>query len=285
MKNKTTMAIILGIILSLNAVSALTIDSVQTSKTDIQPGDRVSIRLDIENNLDSDADNVVVSLDLSMVPFAPYESSNQIMKDEVEEGESRNFEFELIADSDASSGTYKIPVNIDYEISDEVKTSSGLVSLIISARPQLDVSIEEAFVIKGRTSEISVRVVNSGLGEARLLSLNLQGVGGLKLLSGGSVYIGNIDSDDFDNADFTISADGTAPGTINLPVEIVYRDSKNKEIRETKFVSLKTYSHDEAVALGLASKSNTMTYVIVIVVLLVLWFIYRSWKKRRKRRA
>lgn len=283
--NKTTIAIILGIFLSLSFATALTIDSVETTPSTIQPGDVVSIKLDIENNLDSDVKDVIVSLDLEMVPFAPYESSNQIMKDEIEEGRSRNFEFDLIADSDGESGTYKIPVSIVYEIGGETESTGGLVSLIISAMPQLDVSIEEAFVIKKKTSEISVRVVNSGLGEARLLSLSLQGVGGLKLLSGDTVYIGDIDSDDFDSADFKVSVSTTAPGTINLPVEVVYRDSKNNEIRETKFISLRAYTMDEAVELGLASKSNTMTYVIVVVVLIILWLIWRSWRKRRKKRG
>ncbi len=287
MKNKTTLTIIMGIMFSLvliSTVSALTIDSVQTSKDSIQPGDRFSVEIEIENNLDVDAEDVVVSLDLSSGAFAPYESSNQLMKDEIEEDESKTFIFELIADADADSGTYKIPVSIVYKEGDENKTSSGLISLILNAQPELKVSLEDVVLIKGQTKEISVRVVNSGLGEAKLLGLKIIPLSGLKVIGTDSVYIGNIESDDFDSADFKISVNKDATSAVSLPVEISYRDSRNKEFSETKYLSLRTYTFDEAVELGLASKSNTLTYVIVIIVLFVLWLIYRRWKKARKRR-
>ena len=285
MNSKTTTTIALALLLSLafiSMASALTIQNVETSKTDIQPGDRFSVDIEIENTLSSDAEDVVVSLDLTGVPFAPYQSSNQVMKAELNEDDSKVFSFELIAGSDADSGVYKIPVNIVYQLGSENKTANGLISIVINAQPQLDVSIE-GVLIKGQTKELTIRIVNSGLGEARLLSLKVIPVSGLKIIGSDSVYIGNIESDDFDSADFQISVPESVPGTINLIVELAYRDSKNKEFAETKYLPVKIYTRDEAIEVGLVSKSNTLTYVIVVVVLIVVWLIWRAWRKRRKR--
>ena len=50
-----------------------------------------------------------------------------------------------------------------------------------------------------------------------------------------------------------------------------------------KVFQIEVYTQEEAIALGLIQKSNTLTYVIILVVLIVVWFIYRSWRKRKKR--
>ncbi|MEK6820744.1 MAG: hypothetical protein AABX71_03470, partial [Nanoarchaeota archaeon] len=85
MKLKILSALILGIIL-LNLASALTITSVSSNPDEVQPGEKVSLSIEIENNLDIDVTDVVVSLNLNgdvqknipAAPFSPYQSSSEI---------------------------------------------------------------------------------------------------------------------------------------------------------------------------------------------------------------
>jgi len=270
-------------ILGIGLGNALVINSVFTNPAEVQPGEKISVELAIENNLNEDIENVVISLDLSDVPFSPYQSSNQISLDKIKEDKEKEVEFELIADSDAESGAYKIPVKISYLINDSEKESSGLIGLIVKANPNLELS-SESILIKGRNSNLNIKITNSGLGDAKLLSLKIKNVVGIKVIGSNKAYIGDIDSDDFDTAEFKISVNENAPSTINLPVEIAYKDSRNNEIKENKQISLRIYTEQEAIELGLIKKSNILNIVLGLGILIVLFIIYRKLRKVLKKR-
>ena len=279
--------IIAGIILIqlFSVVSALTISSVSSNPTEVAPGEEVKLIIEIENNLGKDVKNVVVNLDLEEdSPFAPYKCSSQVIIEEIDDSDEEDVKFDLITNSDAKSGVYKIPVKISYMIVDGNESkleSKGLVSLIINAKPELYVSIEDGMLIKGRNNELIIKIVNSGLGDARLLSLKLGSVSGIKILGSDNTYIGNIDSDDFDTAEFDISINENIQSSISLPVEITYRNSRNEEITENMNLVLKIYSEEEAIELGLIKKNNSLIYVGIGVILILSYVIYRVQKKRK----
>jgi len=276
-------AIIMAGISLLNLASALTITSVTSNPQEIQPGEKVSLDLEIENNLNDDVTDVTISLDLKDVPFAPYQSSSDISYDEIREDRSKNVEFELIANSDAESGTYKIPVKISYILNNEEKESSGLVSLLVHAEPKLEISLEDSVLIKGKNNDLRVKIVNSGLGNAKFLNVKIKEVSGLKLLSASSVYLGNLDSDDFDSAEFKVFISEQA-GIINLPVTLTYTDARNNKIGEDLSLQLKTYTEKQAVELGLIKKSNTAIIVSGIIIIVILFFVYRGIRRKLKKK-
>jgi len=271
------MSIILGILL-ISLVSALTIQNVDIEPTEIAPGEKVAVSLDIENNLGEDAEDVTISLDLTDVPFAPYLSSNEESFDDIKDDKNKEVNFKLIAESGAESGVYKIPVKISYTLDGEEKSKQGTISLIINAQPNISV-VGESVLIKGENKELIIKVINSGLGEAKLLSLKLKNTIGLEVIGSNSAYIGDIDSDDFDTAEFKVRINENAPSSISLPVEINYRDSRNKEVTEIKNLVLRVYTEKQAVSLGLIKKSRTISVIIGIVVLIILFFVYRKIKK------
>tara|TARA_Y100000310_G_scaffold329950_1_gene400727 strand:+ start:2091 stop:2966 length:876 start_codon:yes stop_codon:yes gene_type:complete len=276
--------VIIGINLALSLVSGLTIDSVSSNPTEIKPGERVVVVLMIENNLDVDTEDVTVSLDLNNIPFAPYQSSNEVTYDDIKENREKEARYELIAEADAESGTYKIPVKITYTEEEENKENLGLISLIIKAEPRIKISVEDSILIKNQNTDLNLRIVNSGLGEARLLSLELNPGIGIKILGNNNIYIGDIESDDFDTADFQITISESAPSIVTLPVEISYRDSRNNEITENEDLKIRTYTEKQAISLGLIEKSNTRTIVVLIIVLIILYIIYRKLKKAIRKR-
>jgi len=284
MKFKTIFLAILVINLIVGLASALTISSVESMPGEINSGEKVTLSLTIENNLDQDVENVVVTLDLKDVPFAPYHSSNEVSFEKIKEDKEKTAEFDLIADSDAESMAYKIPVKISYTIGGNESLSEGVISLIINARSEIQVNVEDSLLIKGRNADLKIKVINSGLGNAKLLSVEIKPVVGIKITDNEKKYIGDIDSDDFDTADFKVKVSEKAPSIINLPVEISYRDSRNNEITEIKNVVLNIYTEKQAISLGLIKKSSVLNIIIGIVIFLILYFIYRKIKKARKRK-
>lgn len=285
MKTKFLILLTALFLAQIYLASALTVDSVTSNPKEIQPGEKFSLDLKIENNLNQNIENVVVSLDLSKtLYFAPYQSSNEVRIESINQDDSEKANFDLIASSDAISGTYTIPVKITYDLSSGTNGTPEdfIISATISAKPNIEVSSENNILIKGTSGKLTVKIINSGLGGSKFLSINIQQVSGIRITSPGSVYIGNIDSNDFDTADFNVFVDSNALSSINVPVEITYLDSSNNEVTEDKTILINTYTQKEAISLGLVSKNNSFLIIISLVGVLVLFLIYRRIRKRNR---
>ena len=288
MNNKNLFLMILGILVLIsltNVVSALSVQNVHIFPETIAPGESASIDIFLENNLDNDAEEVSVSLDLTSptLPFAPYASSSEITVEEISQDQSQKFSFEIIALTNAESGIYKIPIAINYKVDGIVEpTKYSLISVIVNAKPVLSLEVEDGLLLEGGKNEVSIRVINQGLAYAKFLNVEIGSSTHYTILSKKSVYIGDLDSDDFNTADFELYFKSKSPSKVNVPISVTYRDSLNKEYTEEFTLQVKVYTQDQAIKLGLMKKSNTVTYVIVVVVLIVLWIIYRRLKKRRK---
>jgi len=292
----------LAILFSLAFVSltsALVINAVSTSPSEIAPGENSFISIEIENNGNSDIEEVSVSLIFKEVfrdalgnvvasnelPFAPYDSASEVSFDEIRENKEETAEFKIKALSDAESGTYKIPVEIKYTENEIEKMKTSLISLSVNAKPIIGASLEDGLLLKGQENTIAIKIVNKGLSNVKFLEVEIGKGSYYTLLSQKSVYIGDIDSDDFDVAEFKMLFKETSPSIVNLPVKVIYKDALNNEYTEEFNLEARVYTQDEAIKLGLLKKSNTMTYVIVIIVLIIIWITYRRIKKRRKLKA
>jgi len=268
--------------------SALTISSSTTNPSEIQPGDHFSLSLKVENTLNEDIENIIVSLNLNaQLPLAPYQSSNQVQIDRINAGDDETANFELSALSNGISGTYLVPVQISYTIRNGANRTNvpnenlGVVSIVVNAKPQIGIS-SESILIKGAEGKASLKIVNSGLGNAKFLSVGLSDISAMQITSSNQVYIGNIDSNDFDTADFSVFVSPTASSSVNIPVQLNYTDSGNNQITETRIISINAYTREEAVKLGLVAKNNTFVIVISIVVVLALFLIYRRIRKKNR---
>jgi len=284
-----TKCLILAILflIFLTTVSALTVDSVRIDPSEVSPGDVADIDIDLENNLEEDVTDVSISLDLSdpTLPFAPYQSSNEVSVDKIRDDRNKIVKFTIITLNDAESGIYKIPVKISYsdQEGDVQPDKTSLISVTVNSDPILGISLEDGLLLKGRENEIAVKVVNKGLSDIKFLEIELEKGSFYTILSKESIYIGDIDSDDFDSAEFRVYFKENIPSKVSIPVTVKYRDAFNNEHVEEIELERKIYSEDQAIKLGLIQKNNTRTYVIVVIVLIVAYVVYRKLKKRRRK--
>lgn len=303
MKNKILIPAVLAIIIiaTFNLASALTISDVSTSPGTVQPGQTFTLSFDIENNVQDDIEDVSVSLLLNgytqiitgtsfqqiyaAVPFSPYQASNIQTFDEIREDKSKSLDFDLIVNSDANSGTYKIPVQMEYNIGNNKTTGIGIISVIVNAKPILSVSSDSSGIIKGQVNDVTIKIVNSGLGDAKFLSVNVNGISGASIIGASNFYIGNINQDDFDTIKLSLSVNQNSPSIISIPLEITYKDSSTKQYTETNSVTVNAYTKEQAISIGLIQKSNTGLYISIIVLVIAAYIIYRIIRgifKRRK---
>jgi hypothetical protein len=285
---KTTMAILLlGLMFFstvsfaiLNSVSALTIDSVAIAN-EIQPGKTTRITLGIENGADEDVQDVSVTLDLSNVPFAPFDSASEYSIEEIEEDDTEYAEFELIALNNAQAGIYKIPVRITYIQDGDDKIKNSLISIVVDSKPKISASVEDSLLLKGTDNEFFIKITNKGLSDAKFVEIEV-GQGQYQLLVGNSHYIGDIDSDDFDSVKLNAFFKDNIGNNINMPVTVIYRDDLNKEYREVFNLNLHVYTENRAVELGLMEKQVGSGYIVGLVFIVILYLVYRRLKKKLK---
>jgi hypothetical protein len=217
------------------------------------------------------------------LPFTVIGNSEKDV-DDIDENDEDTVKFTLRASTDIVPGDYSIPYILKYvnaEDNSENFTKEGGFGIRVSAKTDLDFSAEtRGNAILGREGQISIEIVNKGLGEIKSVSIEIfpQGV---ELLSKEKIFVGTIDADDSDTATFDVIYKSKSP---IISAEITYKDFDNNDQIETIDLPIKVYTEEQALELGLIQKSNTFIYTLVIAILIVAWLIYRRIRKRRKKK-
>ncbi len=257
----------------------LSVASVETIPKEIYPGDEAQIKLTLKNNLPILMKNLDISFnfDAGDIPFTPLGTTAQRTLTSLNKGSEKEFFFDIAVEADAEPKVYKVNLKIDYEDefgnSYNVNTTTGIK---ISTSPELQVSVEKSEVLQSQTSgKVTIKLANTGLADIKFLTAKLQTSNDYKILSSQQEYVGNIESDDYETADFTIFAK-TNRKQLPLKLLLKYKDSFNKEyiIEETIYVP--NYAEFKLSSLGLNSLLKYIIYIIIIV------FIYISFKEWRK---
>jgi hypothetical protein len=273
--------VVLQLIAISSLASAITIKDISVSPSTVEPGKTASVLVKLENNFQDTVENVQVAIDLTNVPIAP-KSSSAIFVEEIDEDDNENFNFDIQVNSDADAGVYKFPVLIKYDFNNKTIQEASLVSLIVNAKPILDLSTD-GFLLANQKGALNIKITNLGLGKARFLEANVGDSAGCQILSSKKNYIGDLNSNDFDSISVSVFAKN--PGTVTIPVDLAYKDFANNEYAESLGVGVRIYSQEEALSLGLVTKSNTGTYVVLVIVLIILYLVYRrikKWAKNKK---
>ena len=268
--------LLLLVLFLINLVDAqIAIKSFEANPEKILPGNKVQLIITLENLGDKDIEDVLVKLDLSQLPFAPLQSSTEKLIDKIDEDDQVTIYFNLISLANAESQIYKIPIKISY---DNISKDS-LISLEVSAQAKLDLILGDSEVVKvNDNGKVTLKFINNGLTQIRFLKVTLKESPAYEILSTNSLYIGEVDIDDFETEEFTIIPRIKNP---QLTFELNYRDANNNEFTETKAVTLNVYTEEEAKQLGLVQSSFTGLWLILIIVIGFGIIIYRKVKRKK----
>lgn len=264
----------------------LFIESVTSATEEVKPGGKSSIAIKVKNMADSLIKTIKFKLDLSGLPFAPIDSTNEKTIMQLGSKEESTVKFDLIAEPDAKSNVYKIPLNIKYN--DKLGNKyekNNTIGLIVGDVPDISVGIDSTDIYNGgKVGEITVKFVNKGVTDIKFLNLKLKQTEDFNLISPDEVYVGSVDSDDYETADFELFVKPTKKSEIRLPLQIEYKDANNKDYSEEIDLRLKLYSTSEAKRFGLIKGNNIIGVLIMIVIVGGgLWF-YRRWRKKKSKK-
>ena len=267
----------------------ISVDNFIAEPSVVEPGSKTKLTILLRNYATSLLKDVKIALDLGKsgdesTPFSPVGSTNEKVISYMEPQSSKSIEFELLVDPDAASKSYKIPLTVRY--SDALNKNynrSNIVTLVVGGEPDVSVYIDSSTIYNAKSAgEITVKIVNKGLPDMKFVNVKLLNGSKYRIISPSEVYIGNIDSDDYETADFKLYIEKASDKKVALPLAVEYKDANNKNYRTVVNLELPLYSSSEAKKLGLVKGNGSFKWIVIIVLAAAGFFGYRFWKKRKK---
>ena len=259
--------------------STVNIASVLSDPATIRPGQKATLTVAVDSASPNYLRDFKISLGVGSdtLPFAVVGGTNEKLVSEIAPYQSTNFSFDLMAYPSASAGVYKLPITITY--SDKlgraysISQSSGLV---VGSQPNLELAAESSEVSRaGATGKIIFRVMNRGLVNVKTLRIEVQPSKDYVILSSPSQFIGSINSDDFETAEFRIHVSENATGPLALNAKMYYSDTSNAEFASAATATMPLFTQMEAIQYGLETiPDNTLMYAILLLVVLYLLYKY-----------
>jgi LPXTG-motif cell wall-anchored protein len=253
-----------------------------------EPGQIVTLWVAVQNWGSDSIENAY----LQVVPEYPFRLPQGNGMEEVGRiagfGE-RLVEYELIVDEDAIEGMYAFDVQqcSDNTCSDVVRNVEIQISVKTGGSPRIKVGLEDTETFwGGKKGEVTLNIVNRGRLDIKFLTLTLLPSEDYEILSPTEIYVGELESDDFETTDFTIFVDEALANKdtiyIDLPVKIDYTDSNNHDYSSQAQVKLKIYSQEDLKRYGLMTDTNgSTTYLVASIVILGAGAWY--WLKKKKK--
>lgn len=262
---------------SSSLASAVVVESVLAPT--LAPGEQSSVLVSIKNTLDDTVEDLSFGLILDDTQFITV-GGTEDSTDELREGRSEDFSFAIKPAYDIKPGDYQLPYEMSYMLDNNRVVKKGSIGVHVGGSPELRASVEATTPVVGMKDTLTVTIVNDGLADARFVSISVQGEG-MNVLSDREIYIGSVDSDDFETATFDVSYTKSRAA---LEVTVHYRDLENDRLTLEERLPVTVYTREEAISRGIITQSKTPYYIGALVIIIVLWFIWRMVRKRRRAR-
>ena len=270
--------------------SVLSINSVTTNPETLRPGETSKLILNLANLAGTGLRDISVKLDLETqningqiidLPFTPKSSTTEKKMRFLDGNSETEMVFDLLTYPDAESRVYKIPMTVTYtDEAGSTFSTTDLVGVVVGAEPKLDLSIDSARMSPGISGEVTIRLVNRGVTNLKFLTLELSENDDFEIAStSDSVYIGNLDSDDFDTATFNIRP-MEGQKVLSLPLKLMYSDANNNEYEKDVELEL---DMSNAQPLQAASGNSGPVIVVVIVIGILAYLVIRKRRKKRRK--
>ncbi|MBU2523408.1 MAG: hypothetical protein KKE23_03920 [Nanoarchaeota archaeon] len=251
---------------------SLNIVNVKTIPEFVEPGNKAQLLITLENMADSSMKDVSVKPDFSSVSLAPYQEMGEQKLRRIAAGEVKDLIFNIVALPDAQGGIYKVPLTVTF--TDDLGMAyslEGTIAIEINSKPDLEIYVDSSELTKStKTGNIMFKIVNKGLTDIKFLNIKLLDTQKLDVISGDTIYIGNVDSDDFETAEFRVSV---GSNEMVFPIEIEYKDINNKIHSEHLNIAYSLASKSE-----LGQGSGITSWIFLIVIVVVAFIAYRKRK-------
>jgi len=269
--------------------AVLQITNVESTPSIFEPNKVGEVTLTLDNLASVTLKDITVKLGIENenIPFAPVNETNEKRIQLIESGKETKITFNLIALSNAVAGTYKIPVTITYyDMLGKSYTKNAIIGLQIKTQPDLLVVHDQTTIVKNNAKSIvPISIVNRGQSKVTFVTAELlEPREGFTLLGPNVYYVGGINSDDSQTAEYEIFVN-TTEKYIMIPLKIIYKDELENYYEQVENVKVNVFSKEDAIKYGYEKPVATDPLILGIGGIIVLYLLYKFvWKKFRKKK-
>ncbi|RJQ21717.1 hypothetical protein C4580_02055 [Candidatus Woesearchaeota archaeon] len=259
-----------------NAV--LIVDKYRVTPSPIVPGQSAQVEITLRNSGRINIKNIDVSLSLDDVTFSTLGTGTKQRIDSIPAGESETVSFKLASDTSTEVKVYALPVSLSYQDArNKEYTDEAKISMLVNAEPELSMTVDRTdFADKTSPGTATVKIVNKGVVNLKYVTITLGNHPSYEILSPSQeAYVGNLDSDDFETADFTIKPLTEQP---TLLVKVDFKDPYNVDYSKTYELPLRIITAKD---LGEGSSIAGPLVVLAVLAAIGIWY----YRRRRKRHA
>jgi len=260
------------------------------SSGEMTPGSARIVTISLENLADTYLKDISAVFDFSSttLPFATMDSINEKRIVSMPAKGKANVSFDIITAPDAASGVYKIPLTLSYSDTTNKKyTRNYTLGFVVNSKPDFQIGLQKYDALtEGSTGTVTVSVSNTGPGTIKFMTMDILPSAGYEAFGEKSIYLGNLNSDDYQTGAFKIYVKPGALGsakTLPLKISLKYRDGLNNMYSKDISLDLRVYTQSEITAYGLAPASSSSTTIYVIIAVVVIYYVYKKYFKKKQK--
>ena len=249
--------------LSIRRRPSLEIIEIEFDRERVIPGSEVTLTLHVKNVGKGRAKDVSLNVDVSNLPFVAIGTTSFFIGD-LDQGESKRVSVKLIVNEDAEIKAYSLPVSFTYYDEDgNKKEEKEELGLKVYGAPEFVITVDEVKnLFSGEVGQITFSIANRGIATAKYLTLKIESE---VPIMPNEYYIGNIEPDDYETADFNLDLTAIPPGKYEILLSLSYKNPYNEDFNETKMFQI-----------TVEKQKVKINYWVLILVLAILLF----WKRK-----
>ena len=252
----------------------------------VEPGKETTLKIGIKNIADSFIKDVKVTMDLNLLDISTIGSTNQQIIQKLDGGKKKVLEYQIIPDADIDVAVHEIPLEIEFKDNvNNLYEVNHTFGLRVSSPVQYLIYVDDSEISTlNKFGEVSIKISNPGVNDIKFLTAELKSSPSYEILSTPTIYVGKVESDDYETVGYDIYANEfDEDNIIILRLLMKFTDSFNEEFVVEEEVPLRLFSSDEAQKYGIVAKpSYTGLVVLVLLIVAGVWFyLYRRKKKKQ----
>jgi len=261
----------------------LDIGNIELSPSEIKAGTPFTISVDLKNLATNYISNVQIKI-ADVQGFSPYGSSNQKTITRIGGLSTQTVSFPYFVDANTQARVHTLPLIVTY--TDSLGRDSSVESTIgvpVGAFAEYLPNLERTDIFtSGTKGNVVVSISNIGKSDINFVILELQENEAYEILSSKKMYLGNLESDDFETGQFTLFVKKTAASSVPLTFALQYKDAYDQLHTDTIVLENKIYSTAQAKQMQLISASGPGFGTIIFVLLVIGIGIY-FWRRQKKK--
>jgi hypothetical protein len=245
------------------------------------PGEDIELTLRVKSLSSAQIRDVKLSLDIEDTTtttyyFAPIGSANEQVIEVIGAGQEKEVVFTLATSPDTPIDVEKIPLTMTYYDDDGTEyTKSYIVGVKMYEKPSYTLALEDKTIYK----ELQKGTVTFSIADIGKTNLNYLEIELMEqplyytILSSNKVYIGNLESDDFDTAEFEIYSEDSVAGKLPLKIKVKYKDNYGKYFEKTEEIDVELYNKRQLMKYGIEAPpgAGAIFNIMLLIIVSVFW--------------